>query len=65
MVDSTNFSVSFRGDDSAVVVSLDCHVSHRKQAGPWKSTFSLTMSDAEELSIELEYILARHKQGVP
>ena len=62
MVDSTNFSVAFRGDDLAVVVSVDCYVSHRKQAGPWKSTFSLTMSDAEELSIKLDCILAKHRE---
>ena len=54
---STNISVRYRMDDDAVVISTDAYVSHKKQSGPWTSTFSMQMQEARELHVLLGKII--------
>ena len=61
MAQPHNQSVLFRKDDNAVLISTDAYVSHRKQAGPWRSTFSMTMDDAKKLRDELSQIISENE----
>jgi hypothetical protein len=43
-----------RKDDDKIVITTDRYVSHVKVKGPWKSSFSLTRSEARALRKLLE-----------
>lgn len=53
----SNIAINFREDDLAVVIGTDSYVSHRKGNGPWRSTFSINLNDAEILYKELGRLL--------
>ena len=54
----TNVSASLRKDDGAIVVSTDAHVSHKKGAGPWRSTFSMSATEAITLRDQIDAAIA-------
>lgn len=43
-----------RSDDGRVVIGTFAHVSHRKGAGPWPSTYSISVEDAKALIGEIQ-----------
>jgi len=59
----TNVSASLRPNDNAVLISTDAYVSHKKQSGPWRSTFSLALQDARQLHSDLTAILEQAREN--
>jgi len=55
-----NQEVLYRKDDHAILISTDAYISHKKQAGPWRSTFSMTMEDAVKLRDDLDATIRQH-----
>ena len=54
MADQT---VIYRKDDGKILISTDAYVSHYKHSGPRKSTFSMTVAEAEKLIDDINTVL--------
>lgn len=53
----TNVSAQIREDDGVILISTDAYVSHKKQAGPYRSTFSMTLDEAANLRNQLSALI--------
>ena len=57
MRDFTNITALLRKDDNAVIVSTDAYVSHLKNSGPWRSSFSMNLEEALSLRDQLDKVI--------
>ena len=50
-------TVLYRFDDGNILVSTDAYVSHHKDSGPLKSTFSMSVDEAVKLRDDLTMVI--------
>ena len=56
-----HINAGFRKNDSRIIISTDAYVSHKEQAGPYRSSFSVSLSEARILRDELTEIISENK----